>query len=265
MSTLHYQRPSFQYAPYRPVTPPPVLPSSYEENPTLWTSMTKAQRHAAKERRRAEEPHLARSPSPDLFFQSWTPEITPCRDPLCRMPHHQSQTTSPSPCSQTTSPPMSTLSIGSPTIQVTLCKDKDSRAFRSPVSAQFPRTAQLVLQDVVASTVEEDGLANLPLAQRASPFPQTYKAKSRARATAKYKRQKQAESAANTMLSLPCLFKHPHQSPPSIRPLPKPAHLMTPPYQEDIRGKPPADLLELRNELLSSFPKIATTAPGLIL
>ena len=160
---------------------------------------------------------------------------------------------------------MSTLSIGSPTIQVTLCKEKDSKAFRSPVSAQFPRLARSVLQDVVASTVEEDGLANLPLAQRASPFPQTYKAKSRARATAKYKRQKQAESAANTMLSLPCLFAHPHQSPPSICPLPKPAHLMTPPYQEDICGKPPADLLELRNEFLSSFPKIATTAPGLIL
>ena len=145
------------------------------------------------------------------------------------------------------------------------CKEKDSRAFRSPVSAQFPRTAQLVLQDIVALTVEEDGLVNLLLAQRASPFPQTHKAKSRARMTAKYKRQKQAESAANTMLSLPCLFVHPHQSPPSIRPLPKPAHLMMPPYQEDICSKPPADLLELRNELLSSFPKIATTSLGLIL
>ena len=227
--------------------------------------MTKAQRHTAKEPWRAEQPHLERNPSPSLFFQDWTPEIIPCRDPLCCMPHHQSQTTSPSPCSQTTSPPTNTPSTGSLTIQVTLCKEKDSRAFRSPVSAQFPRTAQLVLQDVVASTVEEDGLANLPLAQRASPFPQTYKAKSRACATAKYKRQKQAESIANTMLSLPCLFVHPHQSPPSIRPLPKPAHLMTPPYQEDIRGRPPTDLLELRNKLLSSFPKIATTAPGLIL
>ena len=251
--------------PYHPVTPPPALPNSYEENPTLWMSMTKAQRHTAKEHRRAEQPHLERSPSPDLFFQSWTPEITPCRDLLCRMPHCQSQTTSHSPCSQTTLPPTNMPSIGSPTIQVTLCKEKDSRVFRSPVSAQFPQTAQLVLQDIVASTVEEDGLVNLPLAQRASPFPQTYKAKSRARATAKYKRQKQAESAANTMLSLPCLFVYPHQSPPSICPLPKPAHLMTPPYQEDIRSRPPADLLELRNELLSSFPKIATTAPGLIL
>ena len=265
MSTLHYQRPSFQYAPYRPVTPPPVLPNSYKENPTLWMSMTKAQRHTAKERRRAEQPHLAHNLSPDLFFQSWTPEITPCRDPLCRMPHHQNQTTSHSPCSRTTSPPTNTPSIGSPTIQVTLCKEKDSRVFKSPVSTQFPWTVQLALQDVVASTVEEDGLANLPLAQRAFPFPQTYKAKSRAHATAKYKRQKQAESTANTMLSLPCLFAHPHQSPPSICPLPKPVHLMTPPYQEDIRGRPPADLLELRNELLSSFPKIATTAPGLIL
>ena len=152
MSTLHYQRPSFQYAPYRPVTPPPVLPSSYEENPMLWTSMTKAQRHAAKERRRAVQPHLARSPSPDLFFQSWTPEITPCRNPLCCMPHHQSQTTSHSPCSQTTSPPTNTPSIGLLTIQVMLCKEKDSRAFRSPVSAQFPRLARSVLQDVIALT-----------------------------------------------------------------------------------------------------------------
>ena len=265
MSTLHYQRPSFQYTPYCPVTPPPVLPLSYEENPTLWMSMTKAQRYATKELRRAEQPHLEHSPSPDLFFQSWTPETTPCHDPLCRMPHHQSQTTSHSPCSQTTSPPTTTPSIGSPTIQVTPCKEKDLKAFRSPVSAQFPQTAQLVLQDVVVSTVEENGLANLPLAQRASLFPQTHKAKSRARATAKYKRQKQAESTANTMLSLPCLFLHPHQSPPNIRLLPKPAHLMTPPYQEDIRGRPPANLLELRNELLLSFPKIATTAPDLIL
>ena len=227
--------------------------------------MTKAQRHATKELRRAEQPHLECSPSPDLFFQSWTPEITPCHNLLCRMPHHQSQTTSHSLCSQMTSPPTNTPSIGLPTIQVTLCKEKDSRVFRSPVSAQFPRTAQLVLQDIVASTVEEDGLANLLLAQRASPFPQTYKAKSRACATAKYKRQKQVESAANTMLSLPCLFAHPHQSPPSICPLPKLAHLMTLPYQEDIRDRLPADLLELRNKLLSSFPKIATTSPGLIL
>ena len=191
--------------------------------------------------------------------------MIPCHDLLCHMPHHQSQTTSLSLCSQTISPPMSMLSIGLPTIQVTLCREKDLRAFRSPVSAQFPRTAQLVLQDVVTSTVEEDGLANLPLAQRASLFPQTYKAKSRAHTTAKYKRQKQAESAANTMLSLPCLFAHPHQSPPSIHPLPRPAHLMMPLYQEDIHSKPPANLLELRNKLLSSFPKIVTTAPGLIL
>ena len=256
MSTLHYQRPSFQYTPYHPVTPPPVLPLSYKENPTLWTSMTRAQCQATKEMRWAQQLHLEHTPSPDLFFQDWTPEMTLCHNLLCRMPHHQSQTTSPFLCSQMTSPPMSTLSIGSPTIPVTLCKEKDSRAFKSPVSAQFPCTAQLVLQDVVASTVEEDGLANLPLAQRASPFPQTYKAKSRACAMAKYKRQKQVESAANTILSLPCLFAHPHQSPPSICPLRKPAHLMTLPYQEDIHSKPPADLLELRNELLLSFPKI---------
>ena len=121
------------------------------------------------------------------------------------------------------------------------------------------------LADHPGYTMQGEGLANLPLAQRASPFPQTYKAKSRAHVTAKYKRQKQAESAANTMLSLPCLFAHPHQSPPSIRLLPKPAHLMMLPYQEDIRSRPPANLLELRSELLSSFPKIVTTAPGLIL
>ena len=202
MSTLHYQRPSFQYAPYCPVTLPPVLPLSYEENPTLWMSMTKAQRHAAKELRRAEQPHLERSPSPDLFFQSWTPEITPCRDLLCHMLHHQSQTISHSLCSQTTSPPTTTPLIGLPTIQVTLCKEKDLRVFRSLVSAQFPRTAWLVLQDIIALTVEVDGLANLLLAQRASPFPQTYKAKSRARVTAKYKRQKQAESAVNTIVKV---------------------------------------------------------------
>ena len=40
-------------------------------------------------------------------------------------------------CSQMTLPPMSMLSIGSLTIQVTLCKEKDLRAFRSPVSTQF--------------------------------------------------------------------------------------------------------------------------------
>ena len=164
MSTLQYQRPSFQYAPYCPVTLPPVLPLSYEENPTLWMSMTKAQCRATKEERWAQQPHLKCSQSPELFFQDWTSEMTPCSDPLCYIPHHQSQTTFPSLCLQTTSPPMSMLSIGSPTIQVTLCKEKDLRVFRSPVSAQFPRTAQLVLQDVVTSPVEEDGLANLPLA-----------------------------------------------------------------------------------------------------
>ena len=105
-----------------------------------------------------------------------------------------------------------------------------------------------------------------PVSPESIPVPsQTYKAKSRSCTTAKYKRQKQVESTANTMLSLPCLFAHPHQSPPSIRPLPKPAHLMTLPYQEDICSKPPANLLELRNELLSSFPKIAATSLGLIL
>ena len=65
----------------------------------LWMSMTKAQHYATKELRRAQQSHLEHSPSPGLFFQDWTPEMTPCCNPLCCMPHHQSQTTSPSPCS----------------------------------------------------------------------------------------------------------------------------------------------------------------------
>ena len=75
--------------------------------------MTKAQHQATKEVRWAQQPHLKCSQSPGLFFQDWTPEMTPCSDLLCRIPHHQSQTTSPSPCSQMTSPPMSMLSIPS--------------------------------------------------------------------------------------------------------------------------------------------------------
>ena len=69
MSTLQYQRPSFQYAPYRPVTLPPVLLLSYKENLTLWMLITKVQHLAAKEVRWAQQPHLEHSQSPELFFQ----------------------------------------------------------------------------------------------------------------------------------------------------------------------------------------------------
>ena len=132
MSIIHQQ-------PQLPVTPLPTLPTSFKENPKLWMSMTKAQRRAAKEVRWAQQPHLKGNQHPNLFFSSWTPG--PCSDPLCCMPHQQpcpSQTTSPSPCSPMTSRPPSTPSTGLPGIWVTLCKEKDVRPFKSPVSAHFP-------------------------------------------------------------------------------------------------------------------------------
>ena len=119
------------------VTPPPLTPDIIRHNP--WR-ITKQSRSSQRQNQAL-----------GLFFHSWTPR--PCSDPLCRVPHQQPrplQTTSPSLCSPMTSRLPSMPSSGLLGIQIALCKEKDSRLFKSPVSAQFPRTAQLVLQDVAA-------------------------------------------------------------------------------------------------------------------
>ena len=111
-----------------PVTPPPLTPDIIRHNP--WR--TNEQSCSSQRRNKAL----------GLFFYSWTPR--PCSNPLCCTPHqqpHPLQTTSPSLCSPTTlclpSMPLS----GSPGIQIALCKEKDLRLFKSPVSACFPQTA----------------------------------------------------------------------------------------------------------------------------
>ena len=106
-----------------PVTPPPLTPDVIRHNP--WR--TNEQSCSSQRRNKAL----------GLFFHSWTPR--PCSNPLCCMPHQQlPQTTSHSPCSPMTSHLPSTPSSGSPGIQIALCKEKDSRLFKSPVSACFP-------------------------------------------------------------------------------------------------------------------------------
>ena len=230
MSIIHQQH-------QLPVTPPLFTPDTIHHNP--WR--TNEQSRSSQRRNKAL----------GLFFHSWTPR--PCSDPLCRAPHQQlPQTTSPSPCSPTTSCLPSTPSSGSPGIQIALCKEKDSRPFKSPVSDHFPRTAQLVLKDVAASPVEDTPQTSL-LAQKISPFPLSRKDKQQVRSAAKAK----------------CLcldadpFRHLAPFSPSLLfcptiPIPqrKLAQPLITPYPEDIPDKPPADLLDLRRQLLLSFPKI---------
>ena len=135
MSTTHQQH-------QLPVTLPLFTPDTIHHNP--W----RINKQSCSSQRR--------NKALGLFFHSWTPR--PCSDPLCHTPHQQPrplQTTSPSLCSPMTSRPPSMPSSGSPGIQIALCKEKDSRLFKSPVSTRFPRTAQLVLQDIAASPVED--------------------------------------------------------------------------------------------------------------
>ena len=189
-----------------------------------------------------------------LFFHSWT--LRPCSDPLCRAPHqqpHPLQTTSPSPCSPTTLHLPSMPSSGSPGIQIALCREKDLRPFKSPVSAHFPQTVQLVLNDVAASPVEDTPQTSL-LALKISPFPLSRKNKQQVQATAKAKCLGiDADPFLHSTPSSPSLLFRP------TIPIPwrKLAQPLITPYQEDIPGKPPADLLDLRRQLLLSFPKIA--------
>ena len=189
-----------------------------------------------------------------LFFHSWTPR--PCSDPLCRAPHqqpHPLQTTSPSLCSPMTLRPPSTPSNGSPGIQIALCREKDSRPFKSPVSTHFPRTVQLVLNDVAASPVEDTPLTS-PLALRTSPFPLSRRDKQQVQLAAKAKHPcPDADPFLHLVPFSPSLLFCP------TIPIPrrKLAQPLITPYQEDILGKPPADLLDLRRQLLLSFPKIA--------
>ena len=243
MSTIQYQRQSYHLPPYRPVTPPPCLPSYHDEDPALWQSMTKGQRKAAKDRRRAEQPHRQHQYEHHLL----TVESPTCSDPLCRLPHLLSP--SQTPCSLTTSPPLSTPSTGSQGTPVILCSEKDSRVFKCPVSAQFPRTVQLVLQDVTASPVEDTPPTSL-LALKISPFPLSRKDKLQAWAASKARRL--GQDALHSAPSSP--------SPPSrlIKPIPqrKLGQPLITPYLEDIQEKPLTDLLDLRRRLLLSFPNV---------
>ena len=244
---LHHRQHQHQYLPsmsiiqqYQlPVTPPPLTPDIIRHNP--WR--TNEQSRSSQRRNQAL----------GLFFHSWTPR--PCSDPLCRAPHQQPrplQTTSLSPCSPTTSLPPSTPSSGSPGIQIALCKEKDSRPFKSPVSALFPRTAQLVLKDVAASPVEDTPQTSL-LAQKISPFSLSRRDKQQVRSAAKAKGLcRDADPFPHLAPSSLSLSFRP------VIPIPrrKLAQPLTTPYLEDTLDKPPADLLDLRRRLLFSFPKV---------
>ena len=233
MSTTHRQH-------QLPVTPPLFTPDTIHHNPWRTNEQSCSSQRWNK--------------AIGLFFHSWTPR--PCNDPLCRTPHqqpHLPQITSPSLCLLTTSHPPSTPSQGSLGIQVTLCKEKDSRPFKSPVSAHFPQTVQLVLNNVAASPVEDTPPTSL-LALKTSPLPLSRKDKQQVRSAAKAK--------------CLCLDMDPlcHLAPfsPSLLfrptiPIPwrKLAQPLITPYSEDILDKPPADLLDLRKQLLLSFPKVA--------
>ena len=221
------------------VTPPPFTPDIICHNPWRINKQSLSSQR--------------RNQALSLFFHSWTPR--PCSDPLCRAPHQQPrplQTTSPSLCSLTTSRLPSTPSSGSPGIQIALCKEKDSRLFKSPVSARFSRTAQLVLKDVAASPVEDTPQTS-PLAQKISPFPLSRREKQQVRSAAKAKRLcLDADPFRHLVPFSPSLLFHP------IIPIPqrKLAQPLITPYQEDILDKPPANLLDLRRQLLLSFPKV---------
>ena len=233
MSTIHQQH-------QPPVTPPPFTPDIICHNP--WR--TNEQSCSSQRQNQAL----------GLFFHSWT--LRPCSDPLCHAPHQQPrplQTASPSLCSPTTSHPPSMPLSGSLGIQIALCKEKDSRPFKSPVSAHFPQTVQLVLNDIAASPVEDTPLTS-PLAQKISPFPLSRKDKQQIRLAAKAKHLcLDADPFRHSVPFSPLLLFHP------TIPIPqrKLAQPLITPYLEDIPDKPPADLLDLRRQLLLSFPKIA--------
>ena len=147
----------------------------------------------------------------------------------------------------------STPSSGLPGIQITLCKEKDLRPFKSPVSAHFPQTVQLVLNDVAASLVEDTPPTSL-LAQKISPFPLSRKDKQQVWSAAKAKHLcLDADPFRHSVPFSPSLLFHPT--------IPIPRRKLAPPlitpYLEDISDKPPANLLDLRRQLLLSFPKIA--------
>ena len=238
---LHHRQHQHQHLPNMsiiqqhqlPVTPPPFTPDIIRHNPWRTNEQSRSSQRQNK--------------ALGLFFHSWTPR--PRSDPLCCVPHQQPrplQITSPSLCSPTTSCLPSTPSSGSPGIQIALCKEKDSRPFKSPVSTHFPRTARLVLQDVAASPVE-DIPPTSPLALRTSPFPLSRRDKQQVQSAAKAKR--------------PCLdadpFRHLVPFSPSLLsrptiPIPrrKLAQPLITPYLEDIPDKPPANLLDLRRQLL---------------
>ena len=136
--------------------------------------------------------------------------------------------------------------------QIALCKEKDSRLFKSPVSAHFPRTAQFVLKDVAASPVEDTPQTS-PLAQKISPFPQSRRDKQQVRSAAKAKRLcLDADPFHHSVPFSPSLLFRP------TIPIPrrKLAQPLITPYPEDIPDKPPTDLLDLRRQLLLSFPKV---------
>ena len=112
---------------------------------------------------------------------------------------------------------------------------------------------QLVLKDVAASPVEDTPPIS-PLAQKISPFPLSRRDKQQVRAAAKAKGicrdTDPFPHLTPSSLSLP--FR-------PVIPIPrrKLAQPLITPYQENILDKPPADLLDLRRQLLLSFPKVA--------
>ena len=198
----------------QPLYPQPQSPHPPGGAPNLWTTNKQNQ---------------------VIFFNHWTPEMNPCNDPLCRTPHHQSQTTSHSPCLQTILPHTSMPYIGSPETQDTPCEERDLKLFKFQVFDLFPLIAHKAPKGTDASLVEGHGRPHR------SSAPRVFQAKSKARIRAQCKRQRQAEDAAHALLSPSYFLPRRHRSPTGTRSLPKPARSMMPPYQEDIRGDMPVE------------------------
>ena len=165
-----------------------------------------------------------------LFFSHWTPEMKPYNNPLCRTPHHQSQTTSYSPCSQMILLHTSTPCIGLLETQDTPCEKTGLKLFKFQAFDLFPPTANKVPKGTDAFSVEGHGRPHCPSA------PRVFQAKSKAHTQAQCERQRQAENVAHVLPSPSYFPPCHHRSPTRICSLPKPARLMMPPYQEDIQG-----------------------------
>ena len=209
-----------QWIPEMPASP--CLLCSYYKDPVLWQSMTKDQRKTAKDQLHAEQAH-------------------------------QSQTTSPSPCKQMTSPRTSTSLNGLPTTQSTQSLDQLPKDHKSqPANPSLPvvQVTPAPLNNVTP-ILQVHGHQTIHLSA-----PKVSHAQSKAHMTPKWQRQRQAEDVAQILLILLKELLPRHRSPLGILPVRLMTRPVTPPRQGDSPVKLPDELPVPRRNPFLDDPKI---------